>query len=213
MFLRRSKDNSKGYLMKSLKNERLDPMRLGLLILLIFVAVAVVFCCRERRVQTYRDSKITAGEITRPFNTLAVHSSKLKYLTINGRTYTGIRGLPPYYLDVPELKCILFVTQENNYKVVFHFFDLVEKRDIQINADGAGFGWRIGSGKKPGDTGTDYIEEAQSNRVTVATRSLDWKETMILNLATKSVERWEGIYFDKNGQVTKRRVQTDETSK
>lgn len=186
-------------------------MRLTLLILLILIAGAVTFCFWGKRSQTYRDNKVIGGEITRPINALAVHLSKPKYLTIGGKTYTGVRGLPPYYLDVPELNAVLFVTEQKNHNVVFHVVNLETKRDIQIDADSSGFGRRIGSGGKAGDPGTDYIEGVQTKRITVTMRSLDWKETMVLNLATKSIERRETLYLDASGQVTNRSVQTNVT--
>jgi len=186
-------------------------MRSALLFLLVLIAGALAFCFWGKQVQTYRDTKVTAGEITRPIDGLAVHLSKPKYLTIGGKSYAGVRGVPPYYLDVPELNAILFVTEQKNHNVVFHLVNLENKQDIQIEADSSGFGRSIGSGGKAGEPGTDYIEGVQSNRITVAMRSLDWKETMVLNLATKSIERRETLYLDATGQVTNRSVQTNVT--
>jgi len=115
------------------------------------------------------------------------------------------------YLDVPELNGILFVTEQKNHKVAFHLVNMETKQDIQIDADSSGFGRHIGFGEKSGDPGTDYIEGVQSNRITVAMRSLDWKETMVLNLVSKSIERRETLYFDATGQATNRSVQTNVT--
>ncbi len=184
-------------------------MRLTLILVALLIIGTLVFCFWGKRSETYRDANVLAGEITAPVNTFAVHLSKPQYLTINGKTYMGVRGLPPYYLDVPELNSILFVTQEKDGKVLFHLVNLKNKKEIQINADSSGFGWDIGSGRKPGDKYTDYVENVQSNQIMIATRSGDWKEMMVLNLANKSIARRETIYFDSTGQITNRSVQTN----
>ena len=114
---------------------------------------------------------------------------------------------------MPEINVILFVTQQNHYKVIFHIVNLKTKEHIQIDADSSGFGWNIGSGRKAGDKGTDYVEGVQSNRVTIATRSDIWKESLVLNLATKSIEHRETLWFDASGQVTNRSSQAGSYSK
>lgn len=182
---------------------------LTLFLVLIIVGGVLSFCFTGKRIQTFQDSKVTAGEISRPIDNLAVHLSKPKYITIDGKTYEGVRGLPPYYLEVPELNAILFVTEQRSHNVVFHLLNLETKHEMQIHAGSSGFGRSIGSGGRAGDPGTDYIEGVLSNRITVAMRSLDWKESMVLNLTTKSIDRRETLDFDSTGRVTNRSVQTD----
>src|SRR5690606_38398288 len=97
---------------------------LMLFLVLIIVGGVLSFCFTGKRIQTFQDSKVTAGEISRPIDNLAVHLSKPKYITIDGKTYEGVRGLPPYYLEVPELNAILFVTEQRSHNVVFHLLNL-----------------------------------------------------------------------------------------
>lgn len=187
-------------------------MKWAFIVLTILLCGVVAFCLWGRKVTTYRDDKVSAGEITRPLNAFAVHLSKPKYIEVGGKTYTGVRGLPPYYLDVPQLNAILFVTQQKNYNVIFHLVNIETKYDVQIDAGNSGFGWNIGSGRTPGDKYTDYVESVHSNRMRLATRSGDWKETLELNLITKLIERRETLYFDAVGQVTNRSIQTNVTA-
>ena len=171
------------------------------------LTTAAVVSLRGVRNEKYHDSKVKAGEIRRPWDVIALHVSRPQYLTIGGHTYRGIRGTAPYYLDVPSLNSIFFVTQGNNYWVTFHVFNLVTKEDIQVEAGTSGFGWGIGGNRKAGDKYTDYIEGVASNRLALTIRSGSWKETMVVNLTTKVIELRETVYFDSAGQVTNRSIQ------
>jgi hypothetical protein len=159
-------------------------------------------------IEGYRDNKVTAGEMRRAWDVIAVHASRPQYLTVGGKTFRGIRGLAPYYLDVPGTNAIFFVTQEGGYRVKFHFFNLAPKKDIGIDGGGSGFGWGIGGSRKPGEEYTDYITGMESNRITIVINSGDWMETMVLNLATKAIERRETLRFNASGDMTNRSVKT-----
>jgi hypothetical protein len=179
-------------------------MRTVAAITFILVIVVVGFNFSKRRVVTYRDTNVIGGEISSPLDVIAVHSSKPQYLTINGKTYQGVRGSPPYYLEIPELHSLLFVTTDRNRMVKFNIINLSTKKEISIDGDGSSFGWNIGVNRNPGDKLTDYIESSQTNKIIIATRSLDWKETTILNLDSRSVEKTEILRYDQNNVVTNR---------
>ncbi len=171
-------------------------------VLAILVIGVVTFGFLAGGAETYRDKNVQAGEIESPISAFSVHSSKTQYLIVNGKTYKGIRGLKPYYLDIPKLNSILFVTEGSKYRVTFHLVNLELKREISIDGGTSGFGSSIGSGTKPGEQFSDYIENVQSNKVTIATRSLSWKETSLLNLDSKRIERQETFLYDASGKVT-----------
>jgi hypothetical protein len=174
---------------------------------LIFVALSLTSCA-GKRVETYHDKNVKAQEQNPPLYPFNVHGSKGTFLTFDGRTYEGVRGTPPYYLELPELKSLLFVTEGRNGKVVFHVVDVQTKREVSIDGDDSGFGGHIGSEVKPGEIGSDYVEKIEGNRIWISKRSFNWKETTVLNLDTKSVERLETIYFNASGQVTNRSVRS-----
>jgi hypothetical protein len=125
-----------------------------------------------------------------------------------GRRFAAFAGLAAYYLDVPGTNAIFFVTQEADYRIQFHFFNLVTKKDIQIDGGRSGFGWGIDGSRKPGEKYTDYITGMESNRITIVIHSGDWMETMVLNLTTKAIERRETLRFSASGEVTNRSVKT-----
>jgi hypothetical protein len=177
-------------------------MRTALAAIGISILVLVGLCFWSRRVVTYSDSNVVAGEIRSPLDAIAVHVSNPRYLTVNGRTYVGVRGLPPYYLAIPQSRLILFITVEPRKKVFFNVIDLDTKKEIRIDGDSSGFGWNIGSKRNPGEKLTDYVESVQSNKIVVATRSLNWKETTKLDLNSKSIDLVEISYYDQNNQIT-----------
>ncbi len=181
-------------------------MRAALLLLAAVAVAGVVWVLHGKRVETYSDSYVRAGEIERPFDYLLVHVSKQQYMVINGKTYAGVRGMKPFYLRIPELKALLFVTEGSEYGETFHIINLQSKKEIEIDGGTAGFGRDIGSGRKPGEPFSDYIESVASNKVTIATRSLDWKETWLLNLDSKRIERAETFDYDQSGNVTNHSV-------
>lgn len=188
-------------------SSKLSQGLIASLICLAMVGVAVI-AFRGVGVEKYRDKKIVAGEIRRPWDIFAAHISRPQYLTVAGKTYSGIRGLAPYYLDVPGTNSILFVTQTAGDHIMFHIFNLSTKEDIQINGGTSGFGWGIGGSRKAGEKYTDYIESADPNHITISIHSGDWKETTVLNLATKCIERTETVRFNESGEVTNRSVRT-----
>ena len=168
--------------------------------------------CVAKRTETYQDKNVFVQEKDPPLFPFNVHGSGRTFLKFNGKTYEGVRGSAPYYLEVPELKSILFVTEQRSGKVIFHVANLHTKETIAIDGDESGFGGHIGSAEKPGQKGSDYVEKVETNRIYLSKRSLNWKETTVLNLDTKVVERLETVYLDANGQVTNRAVQSNPAS-
>ena len=180
-------------------------MRATLHVQVILVIGGITLSFLAGGAETYRDKNVTAGEIETPLSAFSVHTSPTKYLIVNGKTYKGIRGLKPYYLDITNLNSILFVTEGAKYKTTVHVVNLQSKREIEFQGV-SGFGSSIGSPSKPGEKFSDYIENVQSNRITIATRSLDWKNTWVLNLESKQIEREEDFKYDAGGQVTNHSV-------
>ena len=159
--------------------------------------LALVF--RGIRVEKYRDYKAAGGEYVGPLDFLAVHSSQPRYITVNGHTYRGVRGSPPYYLDVPALNSVLFVTGDFGGQTLFHLVNLATKEHIEFEGGTSGFGGHIGANRKAGEPFTDYIEGVSSNKVTLVKRSSDWMERTILNLESKAIEKGGTVYFDTTG--------------
>jgi len=177
-------------------------MRILFAVLGVVIVGAITFCFWPSQRDIFHDKYVVAGEVRRPINAFAAHLSTAKYLTIYGKKYVSVRGSPPYYLEIPKLNSILFVTENPKHQVTFHIVNLQTKESIEIDGEGSGFGGDIGSGQTPGDRYTDWIDSVNSNTITLATRSDELKVFTVLNLTTKLLERTEVLYFDKNGAVT-----------
>jgi hypothetical protein len=170
---------------------------------IVFAGIVVMFL-RGVRAEKYRDQKVAGGDIMRPLDFLAAHSSSPRYLIVGGHTYRGVRGSPPYYLDVPALNSILFVTGAVGGDTTFHLVNLMTKEHIEFDGGTSGFGGMIGANRKPGDPFTDYVESASSNKVILSKHTSGWMERTVLNLETKSAERGGTVSFDANGVQTNR---------
>ena len=178
-------------------------MKITVTLLVLLVAVGIIFLAvRGRRVEAYRDNRVTAGEIVRPINKLAPHISATTYLSIHGRTFTGLRGLPPYYLDITNLDSLLFVTEDKRRKVSFWIVESKSDQAIQIDGDGSTFGWNIGSGRSAGEEYADWLEASSANNISLVTRSGSVRVKTVLDIGLKSISRVEVDHLDVSGGVT-----------
>ncbi len=169
------------------------------------IAFVILGSCGCRRVETYRDKNVAAWEIRLPFGLVLPHRDVPRYLEVAGKAYKGVRGLAPYYLSIPQLDSILFVTEAPKYRAVIHIVNLKTKREVAVETE-TSFGSSIGSPRRPGEPMTNYIEKVEPPRIVIADRSLDWKSTMVLNLDAGTVERRETEIYDREGRLTKRYV-------
>lgn len=145
------------------------------------------------KIRNYQDNKVSTGELRRPFDLIFAHMGRPPYLTVHGRTYLHVRGLPPHYLDVPNSNRILFVTGEDA-SLVFHLVDPVTGEAVEIPGKGATFGGDIGTpNRKAGEPFTDWIESASSGEIVLATRNDIVKVRIVLDVAKKTIKQQETI--------------------
>jgi hypothetical protein len=176
---------------------------LSVIAVLLLVPAALFW---PRRVETYRDKHVVAGQIRRPIYELAVHVSKPQYLVINGRTYEGVKGTAPFYLEVPQLNSILFVTEAGR-GITFHLVNLETQKEISIAGGEKAFGGNIG-GKQtnPDEPYRDFIEKADQNELVAATRYPDAKKYFYLDLTSRKLSKVVYDAHDVNGQLTNHSV-------
>ncbi len=169
------------------------------------LVVVAVFLIRGVRVEQYRDANVKAGEVKHPWDMFAIHASRPLWLTVGGETYRGVRGLLPYYLNVPGTNAVLFVTEDAG-KVVFHVVNTKSGSAVEIDGKGSTFGWSIGAKRATGEQFTDWIESATDSQLRLATRT-DWgKAVTLIDLSRRAVAQVENLYLDADGQVTNRIV-------
>jgi hypothetical protein len=59
--------------------------------------------------ETYSDQKVVVGDYVTPFLLISAHASPRHWLTVKGKTFNGLYGSKPYYLDVPTLNSMSVV--------------------------------------------------------------------------------------------------------
>jgi hypothetical protein len=153
----------------------------------ILLVLPIIGC--RHRIETFRESNVSGGELRSPFQDVFAHISEEHYLKINGKTYRDVMGDPPYYLEIPELHSLLFVTgNEDKGNVKFHIFCRETGQEAVINGGQLHFGFDIGSPRKPGEAYTDFVQKASSNEVTLVSQGSKARLIIVLNLSSKKVE-------------------------
>jgi len=164
---------------------------------LVLVVSYLGLCYPSFHVETYRDQFVKAGELRSPLSSIAVHVTRPNYLTLFGKTYRGVQGVQPFYLEVPALDSVLFVTGEDDQ--TFHLVNLKTRKHLGVGGLKTSFGGHI-----PYD---DFVESASANQVVVATRYQDAKKSFFLNFRSGKVERI--VYEKYENQKTNRSVYID----
>ena len=155
----------------------------------------------------YRDSNVVAFAEEGILDRVNVHASEIVKLSVNGRVFKAVRGTEPFYLTVPELKAILFVTEESENHATAHFVKWETKKVISVPIGAFAFGGFIGSqslGRTNGEPGTDYVERVNGDKVRLTMRSFHWKETSEIDLSQRKRLHTETLIFDKGTNVVKR---------
>jgi len=168
----------------------------------ILAVFALCFsCCFGRETEVFRDKNVVAFEKTWPFYPiLGLHTGKSIGLKVAGRTYYKVRGMKPYYIDLPQIHSILFVTEGDSYRFTYHIVNLETKKDVEIDGDGTIFGNHLGAGTAE----ADRVDRVDANTVTLVAYGGDWKEIITLNLQALKVERVHDFDYDRKTGTTGR---------
>jgi hypothetical protein len=170
--------------------------KLALLTLLAGVGIGLSLSKRffdGQLVQTYQDTVVSAGNVRYFFNALSAHSGKQHYLKVNGNVHKWVSGVEPYYINLPELHSILFVTREGFEPSVVHILDLKTLREIRVSGVLSFYGGHIGSKRAPGEDLTDYVEQVGGDKIVLASRSGNTIIRTVLNLASQKVDSVEDV--------------------
>lgn len=138
--------------------------------------------------EIFRDHRVIVTERRTLVNYLSVHASPRRYLHIYGKTIAGIRGMPPFYLELKPIGAILFVAEDPQHRVTIILAYDQTKEVVTIPAGVSGFGRHIGSKRAAGDSITDYVESASAARIVLAWRGLDWTERITINVTDRVIE-------------------------
>jgi hypothetical protein len=129
---------------------------------------------------------------------LNTHISEYHDLIVDGKQFDNVRGIKGFYLPVPKLNSIIFVTDEKDYSITFHVYNLGTRQDIPIRSPSSLFGRTIGL--PPPKESVDV--DAHGNIVLITdTGATDYptKEIVVLDLSRKAVVKKGLLYFDGAG--------------
>jgi hypothetical protein len=162
---------------------RIIPLLIGC----IWVGVLTTAC--RHKLESFNDNNVAGGELRSPSQRLFAHINEEHYLTINGKTYRGVLGGAPSYLELPELHSVLFVTgSEDKSSVKFHMVNRETGHEVVINGGQIHFGTDIGSSRRPVEAFTDFVLKATSNEVTLASQAPKARLIIVSNLTSNVVE-------------------------
>jgi hypothetical protein len=176
-------------------------------IFVCLIVAFVAFAVAPRKIITYRDNNVIAGKIESALAVFAVHASEEHYLTFGESTFRRVRGLKPYFMEVPQLDSIVFVTEERPHHVTIYIGDLQTKAVMSINGDDCNFGAHIGWVRGQGFY--DYVE-LSSNVVTLVTQAFKRKETSTVDLRAKRVVRQDIFFYDANGFLVSHKMRVNQ---
>lgn len=154
-----------------------------LLVLLLFITIG----CRYKH-QSFKQNRLSGGELRSPWQFFFAHVSDEYYLTINEKTFKRVRGTSPFYLDIPQLNAILFVTGKMDQPAVFHIYSLGDKTDRTIEGGPVGFGWDMGGNKPKGAPWSVYLLSAGENEIKLGWRGSDGVSVIVLHLNSSTIE-------------------------
>ena len=176
------------------------------------VVFFVLFACAIGLAQTNDWSKRIVSKTRRPpASFISPHVSAINVLIIDGKRFERVRGLNKYYLRVPKTNSIVFVMEDDNYRVTYHVFNMDTEEDMAIPSQSSmsSFGETIGSPNSRdtitvGDDGIivlcDLDKGAKSTLPSLA--DLDSvKHLIYLDRNKKAIVADKTFYYDKAGKV------------
>jgi len=166
----------------------------------ILITVAILLMASAGYTQTNDWSKRIISKTHRPVASfLNPHVSDVNILIIDGRRFKDVRGLKKFYMTVPGTNSIVFVTDEKDYSVTFHVFNMDTDEDIAIPAHGSVFGQTIGSPKPE-----DSVKAGDKGKIVLSTRfgpDVITDAIVELDLVRKVIVSKKTFYYDKTGKV------------
>ena len=156
----------------------------------IFVALScVALCsCSHSTKTAYEDDKVKALHKD-TVNYLNVHASHDEmWLVAFGNTYKDVRGVAPFYLEIPGKDLILFVTGRSydNGQAIVHLINSKSKTEVHFPAYDSNVGKNIGRGEK--------IISMEGDKIITGYRETDRDFRFFLDLKEPKFEKEEAEY-------------------
>src|ERR1700733_433940 len=177
---------------------------------LIYLFLVAFAACAETNTNDWSHRIIS--KTRRPLTSfINPHVSPVNVLIIDGKHFIHVRGLKSFYLQVPNTNSIVFVSDETDYSVTYHVYDMNTDEDIAIHSHSSMslFGTTIGSAN-PRDTVTvrddgiillsNLDKDAKSTLPELANLNCV-KQIIYLDLNKKAILADKAFYYDKAGQL------------
>jgi hypothetical protein len=134
-------------------------------------------------------------------------------LIIDGKRFEHVRGLNTFYLQVPKTNSIVFVTNEKDYSITYHIFNMDTDNDIAIHSQSSmsAFGNEIGS---PYTNASDTVTMGDDGIIVLCNLDKGAKSTLASLADLDSIKQFiyldpnkkailadKTIYYDKSGKV------------
>jgi hypothetical protein len=175
--------------------------------ILLYLAIGLSACYHPGKV-IFSDAQVAALHSDAFFSSINVHGAGERMtLKVRGVSDANVRGGKPFYITVPELESIVFVTGRSSNKATLHIVSNTDGRHLAIPLGGSDFGNFIGGeaqGIKVGEPGTDWVEMLDANSMRLVHRSFSGRSSSIVNFKNRTVEREPTILFDASGKVKAR---------
>lgn len=159
---------------------------------LIFLCL-ICTSCYQVHYSHYKDANVKAITVQPMFLAFpdAAANGFRTDLKVFGKTYRDVRGLEPYYINVPALDSILFVTGNNvgQAKATFYLVSVATHQVTKVDGDDSPFGIYIGWDGTYPPGATNYIASADTNGLVLVTGDSQKRVREYLDLRTKTLER------------------------
>jgi len=158
---------------------------------------------------TYNSGLVASGVVRRPLDTLAVHASRENFLRVGGKIYRRVRGLQPFYLRLPQLQSILFITDVGRDGADFHIVRTNDWSELRIRGEKLSFGGHIGDPDPAGSPYTDFVEKEDNGELVLATKYPRARTLVFLDLKERKVSKVVYNEFDEAGRTNSQSVYVD----
>jgi hypothetical protein len=179
-------------------------------------SIPVVFLllgvCAIGLAQTNDWSKRIVNKTRRPLASfINPHVSAINVLIIDGKRFERVRGLNQCYLQVPKTNFIVFVTEDDNYRVTYHVFNMDTDEDLALHSQSSRspFGETIGSPSARdtvtvGDDGLIVLCNLDKSATSTLPSLADLdsvKQLIYLDPGKKAIVADKTFYYGKAGKV------------
>jgi hypothetical protein len=151
-----------------------------------------------RRIVSTTPIVIETGEIHDLASRISMETGPIRFLKIGIHEYRNVRGVPPYYIEVPDLSLAVFVTQDRSGgRGRTHIVSLKDGRDTIVEGVHPTFGYGVGFSTTP----NDEVKSLPGGRIALVTNERDYGAETIIRIDGGTVESYRDWRASEAGPV------------